>query len=396
MQMPIIQTCAVIESHTSEAVFPVEVPYDNRGWDAKLTAIWGSHLPGDINFGLRVSREHGANNFYTYTLKNIYRDRTTPVTGQILWTRLHAHGKHTEAAFAPMTSYPRVFYDTGDTFNVRLPPDTALFTTDPLFFRHALQFSEKDLSSGELVLPGDTSGKTTPVFGFWNTDKREWTLRAREEMPKGALIADEVPDEVTTPPATTVVYATVSDSRLTYEAKYPSTPDKAREALAIMVSRSLKYLSLPEDAVTVQLAGDGEVSLASKAVKDSKITLRLTLRGDTASYLDGPLESVFGMAAGLAPVLYATPKLGEDDPLTNHYALTLLAPGTVGAASYVFGESQQETLAFVRDPHTVLYAARVKLGRRPFRVVFHDKNFDPLSMPTRCKVSLNFDLLSPQ
>jgi hypothetical protein len=68
----------------------------------------------------------------------------------------------------------------------------------------------------------------------------------------------------------------------------------------------------------------------------------------------------------------------------------------VGAASYVFGESQQETLAFVRDPHTVLYAARVKLGRRPFRVVFHDKNFDPLSMPTRCKVSLNFDLLSPQ
>jgi hypothetical protein len=162
----------------------------------------------------------------------------------------------------------------------------------------------------------------------------------------------------------------------------------------VLLKAGLEHLDLPENSLVASLTDSGEIELVCPGFRGSSVSLKITLKGGSASYLQAPEELVVPLSKR-GSFLLSPRKLETDDPFDSHYALTLTAPGTVGQASFLFGECQEEALAVLKDANTVLYSARVRLGRRPFRVVFHCKKFDLLSLPGRSKVFLTFDLIPP-
>jgi hypothetical protein len=384
--MPLLQTVAFLEKNQSSALFPVELPLELGRREAKLTHLTAC-AGGNLEVGLSLAREVGLENVRSYDMQDIYSS-ATPVTVTRLYDRIKSHQARVKLFFKPLEQVPRVSYDKKN-FSVVLPPGSALFTTDPLFFPRALLLPEE--RKERVSLPGESPQQLTEVFGFFNpgSEQKVWS---GEQLPPGSQISTELPEDVTVPPTTTTVYVACYDTVATFFSAREElvTIEKVAEALQELLESCLVFLDFPADAASVNLDREGRVVISSGQVPESRFSLVLSLRGSVRDYLSGKDPVRFRLSEENSETFVTASH--DDDPFVNSYPLTLSAPGLVTEASYLCGRGKDVALAFVRDSSVVDYSAKLFLGRRNMKVIFYDKHFEPVSLDRRITIFLTFEI----
>jgi hypothetical protein len=384
--MPILQTVAVLEKNQSSALFPVDLPLELGRREARLANLTAC-AGGNLDVGLSLAREVGLENVRSFDMQDIYSS-AAPVTVTRLYDRLKSHQARVKSFFKPLEQVPQVSYDKKN-FSVVLPPGSALFTTDPLFFPHALLLPEERKES--VSLPGESPQQLTEVFGFFNPGSEQKIWKG-ENLPPGSQIITELPEEVTNPPNTTSVFVACYDIVATYFSAREelSTPEKVAEALEELLESCLVHLDLPAELASVSIDREGRVVFLAGPVAESRFSLVLSLRGGVRDYLAGKDPVRFRLSEEHSEIF--VPASHDDDPFVGSYPLTLAAPGLVTEVSYLCGRGKEVALAFVRDSSAVEYSAKLFLGRRNMTVIFYDKHFEPISLDRRVTIYLTFEI----
>jgi len=359
-----VQTSAQIKQGDSAATFPMELPRWGGFASLSSTKCWGRltylHFsepsPRRVPYRALVTRTLPAN------LMAFAPKYDNPQTNRaiLMSNRLAVHFERLRTEFAFLASHPRLWLDLDDPGDqhwvLRLPPRTAFYTTNHLFWEMVnldlhpqLTDTTRNMSAGRNRPPTEMR-----VFGFFNGSFTETRLfegsLTPENTPAEALLnlmgpAVRVPAQI----SMQVEFLPIEDVevQLADGAMLPTTRDDAFVQLEQLADAAYRAVGLRLNPWQFALGPNGEVvfrHVAGLGWANAQPTLILQLGDELLNVFGLPARSVMTFPLEVNRDYALALKQPEREPLRKKYPATLVASGFGEAKSWILDQGHVAVL----------------------------------------------------
>ena len=423
-----VQTRALLEPRMTVASFPLPDGVDQGRGDEDCMEVVAlrAHL-ADSPFYVRTSvfASFGKKEL-SFFMRDLY---AATVTVDALAKRLAVQNKWLEWTYFPAASRPIFGYSRNDgQFHTVLPPDTVLFTDDPILalilFPNNL-FSDAGSWEEELASQGGGGGGLTgpkkfatsdgmPHVGYWtsNSGKVEATLRGFKGASKDTLLRDLMSEHFKTlvyqvKSTVTLFPGTAEYSSSPLEMESERTGDSVAKTIGESLEKGMASIGFPPDLFVVgSPAGQETIRIGLAAdypqATDSQFTFTLKLDFPESLPPVDSAEMVFVLSEQAARPNPVEASLGGnpqhppgEDPLVGSYPLSLVAKTMGPADGYVLGLGHLNILAILLGEHSIVPNPCCKLTGGAGRLTLEmlDWRQEPKSFSTRAELFLTLKFL---
>ena len=388
--MPFLETVAAVSPGEKRVRFAAPVrSEETTRYTATLKSVFAVTVPATVAYGLNVTTAMQGNIAFEYHMKDLYNE-PKPLTVQEVFTRVRTRDKPIKDYFEPIKTAPTLTYNsTNKKVEVTLPPSSAIYTTDPLFFAGIMGMTNVETRTEKSSVAG---GVDVVVYGFWNATLEEAILESEEKVPPNTIFMDDLKTDktITNFPAQTHVFTAVGKTSQGYSiSKRKADAATAAATIPILLITDRVH-RLPKNLFKVVLEDENTIAVTNAAYPGSTVTVTLDLFLSCKSFF-APTTLAFEL--GSETTLRLKGESFGTSPFENRFPLTLLREEAGEADSYVNELGFVSVLAVIEDETTVR-ATGVELGRgrQSVTVAFLDKYLKPIAFDKTTNVYLTFDL----
>jgi hypothetical protein len=346
----------------SSAYFTIRLPRFgsleilNSKMVGKVQSLLGRCVSPLIEYGLNLVVDRPENQF-NFVLSDPF---ASSVKMESLTRRLREHFQNVVRHFEAAEVVPLLWFDDTTNprhprFKLRLPPRTAIYSTNPLFWEVLLMPKYDDKEGVQIKTRTETA--KFQVFGYWNFSSEDTiTINGKRGHYPGVKFTDildglQNPEDPPAAVQVTVEFFNPIEKTLVSNGEHVVERLKMSQMIDLLLRQTSTYCNFNLDnLVSVSIVGQNTIRISNTILSNTtRIVLRVTLNEPVTRALGWPKNFPLRFPLNVATQYDFNFTEPSSDIFAGLYPVTVLLEGYGEAKHYIEGRGYSSVLGVLRE-----------------------------------------------